>query len=132
MTATALVMARSGPREPMAQTRATARWSLTNCQAIDVWETLGRSMPKGGWTACTRPQATAAFRDRRRLHAAIGGRKPLFPNDDRRVIGGLNAHSSIRRRLWLNLQTDDDVQIAKRDLGKSLDRIATVNKPRAA
>ncbi|MGJ4908238.1 HigA family addiction module antitoxin [Bradyrhizobium sp. HKCCYLRH2060] len=34
--------------------------------------------------------------------------------------------------LWLNLQTDYDVQIAKRDLGKILDRIATVNKPRAA
>ncbi|MGJ4908237.1 hypothetical protein ACQR10_15345 [Bradyrhizobium sp. HKCCYLRH2060] len=46
MTATALVMARSGPREPMAQIRATARWSLTIGQAIDVWETLGRSMPE--------------------------------------------------------------------------------------
>ncbi|NPU65107.1 HigA family addiction module antidote protein [Bradyrhizobium sp. 83012] len=34
--------------------------------------------------------------------------------------------------LWLNLQTDYDVQIAKRSLGKSLDRIETVNKPRAA
>ncbi|MGJ4882759.1 MULTISPECIES: HigA family addiction module antitoxin [unclassified Bradyrhizobium] len=34
--------------------------------------------------------------------------------------------------LWLNLQTDYDVQIAKRDLGKTLDRIETVNKPRAA
>ncbi|MGY4305608.1 addiction module HigA family antidote [Bradyrhizobium sp. USDA 4369] len=34
--------------------------------------------------------------------------------------------------LWLNLQTDYDVQIAKRELGKTLDRIETVNKPRAA
>ena len=34
--------------------------------------------------------------------------------------------------LWLNLQTDYDVQIAKRDLGRSLDRIETVNKPKAA
>ncbi|MGJ5205878.1 HigA family addiction module antitoxin [Bradyrhizobium sp. HKCCYLR20261] len=34
--------------------------------------------------------------------------------------------------LWLNLQTDYDVQIAKRSLGKTLDRIETVNKPRAA
>ncbi|MGJ5075532.1 HigA family addiction module antitoxin [Bradyrhizobium oligotrophicum] len=34
--------------------------------------------------------------------------------------------------LWLNLQTDYDVQIAKRSLGKTLNRIETVNKPRAA
>ncbi|WP_316237201.1 HigA family addiction module antitoxin [Bradyrhizobium sp. SZCCHNR1015] len=34
--------------------------------------------------------------------------------------------------LWLTLQTDYDVQIAKRSLGKTLDRIETVNKPRAA
>ena len=35
-------------------------------------------------------------------------------------------------QVWLNLQNDYDVQIAKRDLGKILDRIETVNKPRAA
>jgi plasmid maintenance system antidote protein VapI len=35
-------------------------------------------------------------------------------------------------QLWLNLQTDYDVQVAKRDLGKILDRIETVNKPKAA
>src|SRR5262245_12561326 len=35
-------------------------------------------------------------------------------------------------QLWLNLQTDYDVQVAKRDLGKVLDRIETVNKPKAA
>lgn len=34
--------------------------------------------------------------------------------------------------LWLNQQNDFDVQIAKRDLGKMLDRIETVNKPKAA
>lgn len=34
--------------------------------------------------------------------------------------------------LWLNLQTDYDVQIAKRGLGRTLDRIETVNRPRAA
>ena len=34
--------------------------------------------------------------------------------------------------LWLNLQTDYDVQVEKRSLGKTLDRIETVNKPRAA
>lgn len=33
---------------------------------------------------------------------------------------------------WLNLQNDYDIQIAKRDLGKALDRIETVNKPKAA
>ena len=35
-------------------------------------------------------------------------------------------------QLWLNLQNDYDVQIAKRELGKALDRIETVNKRRAA
>jgi plasmid maintenance system antidote protein VapI len=35
-------------------------------------------------------------------------------------------------QLWLNLQNDYDVQIAKRDLGKVLDRIEIVNKPKAA
>jgi antitoxin HigA-1 len=35
-------------------------------------------------------------------------------------------------QLWLNLQNDYDVQIAKGELGKVLDRIETVNKPRAA
>jgi len=34
--------------------------------------------------------------------------------------------------LWLNPQNDHDIQIAKRDLGKALDRIETVNKPDAA
>jgi hypothetical protein len=31
-----------------------------------------------------------------------------------------------------DLQTDYDVQIAKRDLGKILDRIETVSKPKTA
>ena len=35
-------------------------------------------------------------------------------------------------QLWLNLQNDYDIQIAKRDLGKMLDRIETINKPKAA
>lgn len=35
-------------------------------------------------------------------------------------------------QLWLNLQNDYDVEIAKRDLGNALDRIAIVNKPEAA
>lgn len=35
-------------------------------------------------------------------------------------------------QLWLNLQTDYDVQIAQRDLGTVLDRIEVVNKPEAA
>ena len=35
-------------------------------------------------------------------------------------------------QLWLNLQTDYDIQIARRDLGKALDRVKTVNKPKAA
>ena len=35
-------------------------------------------------------------------------------------------------QLWLNLQNDYDVQIAKRDIGKMLDRIEIINKPKAA
>jgi addiction module HigA family antidote len=35
-------------------------------------------------------------------------------------------------QLWLNLQTDFDVQIAKRRLSKTLDKIELVNKPKAA
>jgi len=34
--------------------------------------------------------------------------------------------------LWLNLQNDYDVQIAKRDIGEVLDRIEVVSKPEAA
>jgi antitoxin HigA-1 len=53
---------------------------------------------------------------------------------------GITADTALRlakalgttAQLWLNLQTDYDVQIAKRDLGKILDRIETVNRPKAA
>jgi len=34
--------------------------------------------------------------------------------------------------LWLNRRNDYDIQIAKRDLGKALDRIESVNKPKTA
>lgn len=53
---------------------------------------------------------------------------------------GITADTALRlgkalgttAELWLNLQNDYDIQIAKRDLGKALDRIETVNKPEAA
>jgi addiction module HigA family antidote len=53
---------------------------------------------------------------------------------------GITADTALRlakalrttAQLWLNLQNDYDVQIAKRNLGKILDRIETVNKPKAA
>jgi addiction module HigA family antidote len=35
-------------------------------------------------------------------------------------------------QLWLNLQNDFDVEIAKRQLRKTLDKIETLNKPKAA
>jgi addiction module HigA family antidote len=35
-------------------------------------------------------------------------------------------------QLWLNLQTDYDMEIARRDLGKVLDTIESANKPKAA
>jgi antitoxin HigA-1 len=60
-----------------------------------------------------------------------------------RVAGeqtGISADTALRlakalgttAELWLNLQNDYDIQIAKRELGEALDRIATVNKPKAA
>ena len=53
---------------------------------------------------------------------------------------GMTADTALRlakalgttAQLWLNLQTDYDVQIARRALGKTLDRVKTVNKPKAA
>jgi antitoxin HigA-1 len=53
---------------------------------------------------------------------------------------GITADTALRlgkalgttAQLWLNLQIDYDIQVAKRDLGKILDRIETVNKPKAA
>ena len=45
---------------------------------------------------------------------------------------GLAKALDTTAQLWLNLQNDYDVQIAKRDIGKMLDRIETVKKPKAA
>ena len=53
---------------------------------------------------------------------------------------GITADTALRlakalgttAQLWLNLQNDYDIQIAKRDLGKTLDRIEVVNKHEAA
>jgi addiction module HigA family antidote len=53
---------------------------------------------------------------------------------------GITADTALRlakalgtsAELWLNLQNDYDIQIARRDLGKTLERIETVNKPKAA
>jgi antitoxin HigA-1 len=53
---------------------------------------------------------------------------------------GITADTALRlakalgttAQLWLNLQNDYDIQLAERDIGKLLDRIETLNKPRAA
>ena len=53
---------------------------------------------------------------------------------------GITADTALRlgkalstsAQLWLNLQNDYDMQVAKRELGKALDRVETVNKPQAA
>src|ERR1700734_2317295 len=58
-----------------------------------------------------------------------------------RIVGeqtGITADTALRlgkalgttAQLWLNLQKDYDIQIAKRELGNFLDRIETVNKPK--
>jgi len=53
---------------------------------------------------------------------------------------GITADTALRlakaldttAQLWLNLQNDFDIEVAKRSLGKTLDRIEIVNKPKAA
>jgi addiction module HigA family antidote len=53
---------------------------------------------------------------------------------------GITADTALRlakalgttAQLWLNLQNDYDIQVAERELGKTLQRIETVNKPKAA
>lgn len=53
---------------------------------------------------------------------------------------GITADTALRlaealgttTQLWLNLQNDYDIQIAKRDLGKALNRIRTLDRPKAA
>jgi addiction module HigA family antidote len=53
---------------------------------------------------------------------------------------GISADTAVRlgkaldttAQLWLNLQNDYDIEVAKRDLGKVLDRIENVNKSKAA
>lgn len=53
---------------------------------------------------------------------------------------GISADTALRlakalgttAQLWLNLQNDYDIEVARRDLAKVLDRIEIVNNPRAA
>ena len=53
---------------------------------------------------------------------------------------GITADTALRlskalgttAQLWLNLQNDYDLQVARCDLGRTLDRIETVNTQRAA
>jgi addiction module HigA family antidote len=53
---------------------------------------------------------------------------------------GITADTALRiakalgtsAQLWLNLQNDFDVEVARRELGRTLDRIVTINKPKAA
>jgi antitoxin HigA-1 len=53
---------------------------------------------------------------------------------------GITADTALRlakalgttAQLWLNLQNDYDLQLARYDLGGILNRIATINRPRAA
>ncbi|UFZ01718.1 HigA family addiction module antitoxin [Bradyrhizobium ontarionense] len=63
-----------------------------------------------------------------RIERIAGERTAIAADTALRLAKTLDATPE----LWLNLQTDYDVQIAKRELGKTLDRIETVNKPRAA
>lgn len=53
---------------------------------------------------------------------------------------GITADTALRiakalgtsAQLWLNLQNDFDVEVARRELGRTLDRIVKINKPKAA
>ena len=63
-----------------------------------------------------------------RLNEIVLGKRGITADTALRLAKALGTTP----QLWLNLQNDYDVQIAKRDLGKTLDRIETVNKPKAA
>ena len=66
--------------------------------------------------------------------------RPAPPADRADEQTGITADTALRlakalgttAELRLNLQNDYDIQIARRDLGRALDRIKTVNKPKAA
>ena len=72
--------------------------------------------------------ATACGLPRRRIERIAGEKTGVTAGTALRLGKALGTTAE----LWLNLQTDHDVQLAKRDLAKILDRIETVNKPRAA
>jgi len=58
---------------------------------------------------------------------------PLFFGKRSRQFNSTSGRpEQAAREVLGNLQNDYDVQIAKRDLGEILDRIETVNKPKAA
>ena len=63
-----------------------------------------------------------------RITDILNGKRGITADTALRLAKALGTTAQI----WLNLQNDYDVQIAKRDLGKILDRIETVNKPKAA
>ena len=72
--------------------------------------------------------AKACGLPRTRLERIAGERTGVTADTALRLAKALGTSA----QLWLNLQNDYDVQIARRGLGRILDRIETVNKPRAA
>lgn len=65
---------------------------------------------------------------RTRLERIISERTGITADTALRVAKALGTTA----QLWLNLQTDYDIQVARRNLGKILDRIVNVNKPKEA
>ena len=72
--------------------------------------------------------ARACGLPRTRIERIAGERTGISADTALRLAKALGTSA----QLWLNLQNDYDIQMVKRELGNFLDRIETVNKPKAA
>jgi len=72
--------------------------------------------------------AKACRLPRTRIERIAGERTGISADTALRLAKALGTSA----QLWLNLQNDYDIQMVKRELGNFLDRIETVNKPKAA
>ena len=71
--------------------------------------------------------AKACRLPRTRIERIAGERTGISADTALRLAKALGTSA----QLWLNLQNDYDIQMVKRELGNFLDRIETVNKPKA-
>ena len=72
--------------------------------------------------------AKACRLPRTRIERIAGERTGISADTALRLAKALGTSA----QLWLNLQNEYDIQMVTRELGNFLDRIETVNKPKAA